>query len=946
MCKNSRLFLIALFAGVASLAQAQINIPNTGQTITPLAPRGAYFHNLNPGLADFPKYIAGIAVSSVISPDGKTLVVLTSGNYGLNNTETGNRDYAASTDFLFIYDIRYGPPHQTQVIPVPYCYNGIVFDPNGKSFYLGGGVAETSSSTTAADNVRVYSLSRGKWSESSVIPLGHSPQTINAEFGTTTGVNPEAAGIAITTDGKKLVVTNYENDSISVLTKSGNTWSQQVDLDLRPGVIDQAFTGEPGGEYPFWVTIKGTTTAYVSSMRDREIDVVDIACDTPSLITRISLMGQPLKSTLSPDQRLLYVAEDQTDSVAVIKTGSNALLAEINVAAPPGVIPASIASLNGNNTNSVTVSPDGTRLYLTNGNENNVAVVSARGLRVLGLIPTAMYPTSVSVSGNGQFLYVTSGKSPTGPNPKYCSSYSASPCFAANQFGLQLLKAGLQFLPVPTIGELSALTNRVAKNNHYDYSEPPETTEIMDFVASKIRHVVYIIKENRTYDQVLGDLPGTNGDPSLTVFGESITPNQHSFAKKFVTLDNFYDIAEVSYDGWAWSTGVTSPDIIIRQTPLNYANRRVRSLDYVAEGGNRNVNLIYRISGFAPNITNVTDPNILPGETNVGAPDGPGNAVNTGYIWNQALRASLTVRNYGFFVSNLGSAVPYPESQQIRQVDPADPALNPRTNVYFRGYDMNNADYYLYQTWAHDFDTQCASGGFPNLTLIRLPHNHMGNFSTALAKVDTADLQVADNDYATASIVDKIAHSIYAKDTLIFVIEDDSQDGPDHVDSHRSIAFIVGPYVKQEGAVISTQYNTVNFLRTIERVLGLQPIHLDDAIAAPMADVFDITKSAWTFKAVPAPILYNTTLPLPPKPSALQVPKPTHDAKYWARVMRGFDFSDADRVEPNAFNRILWRGMKGDIVYPGDANLRETQKLYKAALRSKAVTAAADRDDD
>ena len=206
----------------------------------------------------------------------------------------------------------------------------------------------------------MFTLSRGKWSESSVIPLGHSPQTINAEFGTTTGVNPEAAGIAITTDGKKLVVTNYENDSISVLTKSGNTWSQQVDLDLRPGVIDQAFTGEPGGEYPFWVTIKGTTTAYVSSMRDREIDVVDIACDTPSLITRISLMGQPLKSTLSPDQRLLYVAEDQTDSVAVIKTGSNALLAEINVAAPPGVIPASIASLNGNNTNSVTVSPDGT----------------------------------------------------------------------------------------------------------------------------------------------------------------------------------------------------------------------------------------------------------------------------------------------------------------------------------------------------------------------------------------------------------------------------------------------------------------------------------------------------------------------------------------------------------------------------------------------------------
>jgi YVTN family beta-propeller protein len=927
---------------MAAAVQAQvpitpvINIPNTGQQITPLAPRGSSFTYINPGLVNYPNWLAEMAVSAVTSPDGKTLVVLTTGNYGVS-TSTGAKDFDASTDFLFIYDIKKPVPVLKQVIQVPYCYNGIVFDPNGKAFYLGGGSSTTTSSTTPADNVRVYTFSKGKWNEDSVIPLGNTAQV--------SGVNPEAAGIAITGNGKKLVITNYENDSISVLTKSGGDWSITATLDLRPGVNDPAETGVPGGEYPFWVSIKGKTTAYVSSIRDREIVAVDISHDTPVITERIRLTGQPLKSTLSPDERTLYVSEDQADSVAAIDTRTNSLLQEVRVVAPQGVIPPAHSSLSGVNTNSVTVSPDGSRLYVTNGNANSVAVVSLPEVHVLGLIPTGMYPTSVAVSGNGQHLYVVNGKSPSGPNPNYCSSYSASPCYASNEYSLQLIKAGLQFLPVPGAAELSLLTNQVAVNNHWNDSESSATSVKMDFIASKIKHVVYIIKENRTYDQVLGDIPGANGDVAFTVFGDSITPNLHNLATQFVTLDNFYDTAEVSFDGWAWSTGIVSPDIVLRHTPLNYALRNVRSLDYIPEGNNRNVNMIYRAysSSTAPP---VTDPNILPGLTNVAAPDGPGNQVNTGYIWNQALRAGLTVRNYGFFVNNLNAAVPFPQNQSSRQVNPANPDLNPNTDVHFRGYDMNNADYYLYEEWASDFDNNYSAAGFPNLTLIRLPHDHMGNFSTALAQVNTPELEVADNDYAVGSVVDKIAHSIYKDSTLIFVIEDDAQDGPDHVDAHRSTAFIVGPYVKQGGAVVSTQYNTINFLRTIERVLGLPPAHLNDASAQPMADVFDVSQATWTYKAAPASILYNTALPLPPMQAGLPIPKPAHDASYWARVMSGFDFSDADRVDPNAFNRILWQGMKGNQVYPGDANPKQSHKLYKEALQRKGVTGAVDRDGD
>ena len=661
----------AMFA-LSAFVQAQVpitpvmNIPNTGQQITPLAPRGARFTYLDPGLVNYPGHVVGQGVTGVISPDHKTLLVLTTGDYGIY-TAAGAEDTAASTDWVFVFNVTSPVPVQTQAIQVKNTYNGIVWDPSGTAFYVAGG---------RDDSVHVYAPTAGVWAESanSPVKLGHVSQA--------GGTSPESAGIAISQDGTKIVVTNYENDSISVLTQSSGVWSKTSDYDLRPGIENPALSGTPGGAYPFWVTIANNNTAYVSCMRDREMDVVDItSAAAPSLTTRIKLTGQPLKSTLNAAQTTLYVAEDQSDSVAAINTTTNTLTSESVVAVPAGVIPAAYSSLSGNNTNSVTLSPDQTTLYVTNGNTNNVAVVSVALLGganpVLGLIPTGMYPNSVAISGNGQFLYVVNGKSPAGPNPQHCKGNSNGPvgppnlttaqCNASNQYSLQLTKAGLQFIPVPPTSQLAALTSQVAVNNNYASVESPSTTTTMDFVASKIKHVVYIIKENRTYDQILGDLGFGNGDPGLTEFGAAVTPNLHNFAQNFVTLDNFYDISEVSYDGWAWSTSGLAPDIVIRQTPVNYSFRA--GVAYESEGDNRGINLVSRTG------TNASNPDVLPGLVDTDAPDGPDHQINMGYLWNAALNAGLTVRDYGAFADSIGSAVPYPQNTSVVQVHPSNPQL-------------------------------------------------------------------------------------------------------------------------------------------------------------------------------------------------------------------------------------------------------------------------------
>jgi YVTN family beta-propeller protein len=952
--------LALLMLGLGSLSFGQV-LPNTGQQITPLAPINAAFVPLNPGLSDNPTYLAGQAATSVVSPDGKTLLVLTSG-YNLVKNSSNSVIPADSTQFVFVYDISQYQPVQKQVISVNNTYYGIVFDPSGTAFYVSGGVDDT---------VHIFLLGQnGMWAESASSPvaLGHLAKAVPPLNlgGVGLEVKPQAAGIAISGDGSKLVVTNYYNDSISVLTQSSpGVWAVAAELDLRPGIINPSFKGFPGGEYPFWVVIKGSNTAYVSSIRDREIDVVDITSPAaPALTTRISVPGEPNKMVLNASQSMLFVAQDVSDSVGVIDTSSNQLVDNIPVTAPTGLLPNPISEFKGNNTNSVTVSQDGRSLYVSNGWMNEVAVVQLGGpppiggpelvggpgpnkSQVIGLIPTGWYPNSVSFSQDGKFVYVVNDKSPTGPNPGYChvgDTPTSTQCGASNQYDLQLIKAGLQSFPTPTPGELWSLTQQVANNNHFG-SQLSVAGDSMAFLRSHIHHIIYIIKENRTYDQILGDLSEGNGDPSLTEFGSAVTPNLHQLASQFVDLDNFYDTSEVSMDGWPWSTAAHALDVVERQTSVEYAGR---GLSYDSEGTNRNVNVSYLTLGqrLAANPLTPNDPNVLPGTTNIAAPDGPEGQFGAGFLWDAALRAGLTVRNYGFFIDEalynvqVPPGIPEIENPFASNTTVAystSQSLRCYTDQYFRGFDMTIPDYWRFEEWQRDF----TANGLMNLTLLRLPHDHTGNYSIALAGVNTPDLDEADNDYAVGLVVQTIANSSYKDDTLIFSIEDDAQDGGDHVDAHRSIAFVVGPYVKQ-GAVVSTSYTTLSMFRTIEDILGIGHQNLNDALALPMADVFDTRQKEWTFSATPSGLLCaDTQLDLPPAAcEGVALLYPRHNAAYWAQVTKGMDFSREDHVDGQQFNRILWKGLMGEKPYPETpsgldlrANRQQLLERYRANLQ-------------
>ena len=983
-------------AQLAPPAQSQypMTIPNMGQQINPFAPTNSQFVWLNPGMVDRPNWYAGQAASAVVSPDQQTLLVLTTGYNRVYTMgpATGSFPWntAESNEYVFIYDISHQTPNLQQVIQIPNTYFGIVFDPASyaanapagakKRFYVAGG---------ENDNVHTISLTNGQWAEESPsapalamhhgLGVGLNIQPSGAiQINSQVGVYPCAAGLAMSSDGQTLVVVDYYNEAITVFTGGYGNWSKPADLDLRPGksAVNPQH-GVPGGEYPFWVAVKGTgasAVAYVSSIRDREIDVVRLAAPM-SVTARIQVKGQPNKMILDPAQKFLYVAEDQADQVDIIDTSTNTIQESIPVVAP--LLPASLQQYKGANPNSLALSPDGTELFVTDGNLNCVSVIALGGTQtgdhVIGLIPTGWYPNAVNIvsaaGSSAPYVYVANEKSPTGANPQWCYGGYGPPnspnCYPANQYNPQLLRAGLQSFPLPTT-QLSSLTQLVMNYNNFSYQETAADAAVMAAVRAGIKHVIFIIKENRTFDQVLGDLPNdSNGDPTLVEFGQAITPNLHALAQRFVTLDNFMATAEVSYDGWLWSTAAQAPDVVEHQYTVAYAYRGV-SLD--SDAVNRNVNVAIPPASTGSPAGDVaarqaadpftsSDPDDLPGTTDTAAPDGPGNAVNTGYLWNAAMRAGLTVRNYGFFVdtTRYGSpdfAIPVlrdPYASRTQVAIPGNVALSPLTDIYFRGFDNALPDYWRYNEWARDFDARYKDNhhagrtvqDLPSLTLLRLMHDHTGSYSTAIDGVTTPDVMVADNDYAVGLVVQKIAESPFAKNTLIFVIEDDAQDGGDHVDSHRTTAFVVGPFVKQH-AVVSTPYNTINFLRTIEEVLGIPQINaqkglppmmnLNDALARPMADIFNTTPGAWSFSAAPSALLYNTSLPLPPQPAGLIVPKPSHNAQYWAEATKGMNLNDADRVDGAAFNRVLWKGLMGDKPLPAGPTGQDLRQNRAALL--------------
>jgi 6-phosphogluconolactonase (cycloisomerase 2 family) len=956
---NAGLLALTILA-VPRIANSQLNTAIDGNDgklptppglyVTPTAPlTSAVQQLLNPGLANYSNFVAGQAVKAVLSPDGTTLAILTAGMNSLYNA-SGMVDTAASTQFLFLYNVagtNKTSPVLKQVIQQLNAHVGLAWAPNSQTLYAAGG---------CDDAVYAYTNNGTSFVQSAKISLGHAPDGCLSNAANSTGiglgVEPNVAGLAISADGRTLVAANNYNDSISVIDIATKT--VRYEYDLRPYATSGAPNGTKGGTFPYSVVLNGST-AYIGADRDREVVVVNVANPTAaSFIARIQVDGNPNGMTLSADGSTLYVAQDNQDQVAVINTSNNTITHKIDTRGPAYLgLPASVT---GAAPTAVTINPVTNTLYAVNAGSNSIAVIPLSGsnaFTTIGLIPTAYDPTDIAFSPDGTWMYIINGKSDTGPNPGYGygnlpqikyftypggNAAQSAKLNANNQYQFQLEHATLVSAQVPLVSDLTNLTSQVAANNSYSVVPSASDAQVMSFLHSKIQHIIYIVKENRTFDQILGDLGnGSNGDPSLTLFGKRVTPSYHRMAQNFVTLDNFMDPGDGSMDGWSWSMRgrVTNTETVTQQ--INYA-RVNRGLSYEGEGQNRsipsNLNTVAARDFFfdptgatTPYSTNTaalkgSTANILAGDGDHAATDGP-TGYQQGYIFNAVLNAGGTVRNYGWMANTPGSIgtianpIADPYAAGVIQTTTANQLLfqNKYYDPYFRAYDQAYPDVWRFNEWNREFQQFVANGNLPSLEMIRgLSHDHTGSFGSALGDVNTPELQQADNDYAVGLLVEAVAHSPYANNTLIIIIEDDSQDGADHVDSHRATTYFVGPYVKQR-AVVSTRYSQPNVLRTIEDILGTQHLNLNTYYARPMADVFDTGSSgSWTFTAAASTLLKMTSLGLDQtKVQYAAGPdlKPTHDVKYWAAKTRNFDFSGEDRVPTDLYNKILWQGLKG-----------------------------------
>jgi DNA-binding beta-propeller fold protein YncE len=941
----------------------------TGARMTPLAAPGAHLQDLDPGLADNPQFRADHANAMAIGPDGKTLLVLT-GGYNLTYGPAG-KIAEQSNEYVFVYDISGNVPRKRQVLTLANSFLGLAWAPDGQRFFASGG---------PDDQVAVFARKNGQFTPDGAYRLGH-------KAGLGHGSRPVAAGLAVDPVSRRLLVANYENDSVTLIDLTQRR--QLAERDLRPGKSDPAQSGVAGGEYPIQVCWQSPHKAYVSSQRDREIVVLAIEEDAIRIQSRIKTAGQPTALLVNRDGSRLFAAEDNSDSVVAIDTASDAVVEEIPTVAPADLFQ-NDSGLRGASPNALALSTDQRSLLVTNGGSNALAVIAlgpAAGnlppaeknkaedddddddikplpdaatakSRVVGLIPTGWYPSAVAVRPDGRRIYVANAKSPSGPNSGGCRDTLAiaaatPPCRVNNRYIWQLEKANLLSFPPPGPAALAHLTWQVAANNHFAVATDHERhRQVMDALRQHIKHVIYVIKENRTYDQVLGDLDRGNGDPRLVLFPASLSPNHHALASRFVTLDAFFASGEVSNSGWLWSTSARTTDFTEKTGPIAYANR---GFGYDWEGVNRGVNV-----GLAdPQKRNAADPDhpddpdLLPGTADIAAPDGPNGDVGTGALWDSAIRAGLSLRNYGFYLDlehatkDGPHAVPLlrePAKDGVTVALPTKAALMGNTDPYYRGFDLRLPDFWRIREWEREFDGFTAQGSLPQLMLVRLPNDHFGNFANALDGVNTVETQMADNDYALGRLVERVANSPFKDDTLILSVEDDAQDGADHVDAHRTLAFAAGPMVRQ-GVVVSTPYNTVNLLRTIEDILGLSPMGLNDGLAEPMADLFDPALTTWSYKAQVPPLLRRSQLPLPTGDGDNATDDcftaPGHDMAYWDGAMRGQNFLAEDHLDTGRFNAALWAGMKGGQIPPAGrdgTDLSRDRATLLAAARAACTS--------
>jgi YVTN family beta-propeller protein len=743
--------------------------------------------------------VGDLPLAMAESPDGRLLVI-------------SNDGYSKPT--LTLVDLK--TLDVRQKAEVANTWLGIAWHPDGKRLYVSGGGADTVEELQLTDKglQAGASVKLEKPAESSFV-----------------------GGLAISPDGSRLFAVHALGELLS-------------EVDLKAGQVVRKVQ-LPAEGYTALLTPDGKTLL-VSLWGGAKVLLFDAATLAPQ--GEIAVGEHPNAMALSKDGQRLFVACANTNEVWVADLAARTAKERISIALDPAAPP-------GSTPNGLGISPDGRTLLVANADNNTVAVVDVSrpgASAVRGFIPTGWYPTAAGFSKDGRRIFILSGKgltsqaNPRGPQP-------SSPA-APGQYIGELLHGALSVLPVPDEKELAAYTRTVYHLTPYTAASrlapagAPKGSPIPARVrgASPIKHVFYVIRENRTYDQILGDMKEGNGDPNLCLFGEEVTPNAHALAREFVLFDNFYVNAEVSYSGHAYSTGAYATDFVQKVWPMYYGDR---GGDYLSEGGGPLRN-----------------------------PYGNVTAPRDGYLWDSCNRAGVSVRSYGEFVDE--------DKKNPGKIAPTVPGLVGKINPDYPAWDLSVPDNRRVDVWLQEFHRYEANGGLPRLSIIRLGGDHTQGTK---AGVPTPRAMIAENDLALGRMVEAISKSRFWKESAIFIVEDDAQSGPDHVDAHRSVVLVASPWARRK-AVDSTLYTTAGILRTMELILGLPPMSQYDAAAAPMYGAFHSTPD-------PAPFTHRE-----PRVSIDE----TNDPLAWgAAASQAMDLHEADLAPELELNEILWKSVRG-----------------------------------
>jgi DNA-binding beta-propeller fold protein YncE/phospholipase C len=840
---------------------------------------------------------AAAPITPGLQPDGSTLlhsqwpirpvgIQVPLGEFPINAVVDPTSRYAA------VLHAGWGP-HQIWVVdlqtntvvsvtPVHEVFSGIAFSADGRRLVCGGG----------SDGVLwVYDFDRGHLSGAAQVKLP------------TSEAHAVVGGLALAADGRTAYATTvYFGKIMRVdLTTGAIAWTTSIDppetaVNSAP-VVSREGEAAPN-DYPVPLQLNEASDPFGLALDARhhrlyaslwgKADVAVLNADDGRLLARWPAGLHPNEVLLSRDGKRLFVSNGGLNSVTVLDTASGqaseTLRSSFSASDPPGSTP-----------DSLSLSPDGNTLFVANAYNNNVAVfdVSRRGHgQALGFVPAGWFPFAARVTPDGRHLVIVSARGltpaanyrvpgPGEPPPGRKIDLLASPAGPEQQFVYDgtLYRGSLAIIALPGKRDFADALKKwttIAETCRPAPPPPPlpgNPIPVRGGAPSPIRYVIYVIKENRTYDQVFGDMPEGHGDPALCLFPEIVTPNLHQLARSFVLLDNFYANAEISASGHEWSMGAYSSEFVERNWPIDYGHKQGKA-PYGGEGG---------YAAAVPAL---------------------------GYLWDRAKAAGVTYRSYGEFVH--GAATPADPS--ISNL----PALRGHADPLYRGWALTYSDLARVPRFIAELHRFEAAGDLPRLQIVRLPNDHT---EAARAGALTPRAMVAQNDLAVGQLIDAVSHSKFWPQTAVFIVEDDAQNGPDHVDAHRTEALVVSPYTRRH-AVDSTAYTTCSMLATIEAILGMEPMSQFDAAANPMRASFQAEADLAGYTAVPSRVPLNEHNPARTRGAAISA---------------HFNFSHEDAIDDQAFNHVIWAAVRGEqSVMPAP--------VHAAFVRS--LPAADDDDDD